>query len=89
MGKKTGFALWEKELLREIAKLGGKSVHQKGTAHVFDAQSSRLAAEKSARVRRERKAARQRQLEMFEGAEGDAGSMDRDRGAGSGDGDAR
>ena len=43
-----GFALMSEARRREIASLGGRAAHQKGTAHKFTSAEARLAGEKRA-----------------------------------------
>lgn len=43
---KRGFAAWDKERLREVAKKGGESAHQLGTAHEFTSEEARKAGRK-------------------------------------------
>ena len=43
---KRGFASMSKEKQREIASLGGRAAHQKGTAHQFTAEEAREAGRK-------------------------------------------
>ena len=82
--KLRGFALWEREMLIAISRLGGQKAHQMGVAHVFDSESARLAARKSALVRRRKRAANRKQLEMFPERRGVGDSSD---GTGGGGGD--
>lgn len=48
---KRGFASISPERRREIASMGGKSAHAKGTAHQYNPETARAAAQKSARSR--------------------------------------
>ncbi|MBL8505954.1 MAG: stress-induced protein [Methylobacillus glycogenes] len=41
-----GFAAMSPQKQREIASMGGKAAHAKGTAHEFDSNSARLAGRK-------------------------------------------
>ena len=41
-----GFAAMSPEKQRQIASMGGKAAHAKGTAHEFDSVSARLAGRK-------------------------------------------
>lgn len=43
---KRGFASLSKERQREIARLGGKKAHERGTAHRFDKEEARAAGRK-------------------------------------------
>lgn len=43
---KRGFASLSKERQREIARLGGKKAHERGTAHRFDKEEAREAGRK-------------------------------------------
>lgn len=52
---RRGFAAMSAEKQREIASLGGKSAHAKGTAHEFNSEEARIAGSKggkAARVKR-------------------------------------
>lgn len=42
--KKTGFAAMPPERQREVASMGGRAAHEKGTSHRFDSNSGRAAA---------------------------------------------
>lgn len=54
--KKRGFAAMSPEKQREIASLGGKAAHMKGTAHQFTKETARAAALRSVQKRREQSA---------------------------------
>ncbi len=41
-----GFASMDEERQREIASMGGKAAHEKGTAHEFDSEEAREAGRK-------------------------------------------
>jgi general stress protein YciG len=45
-----GFASMDPERQREIASMGGKAAHEKGTAHEFDSQSARDAGRKGGKA---------------------------------------
>lgn len=44
--KKRGFALLSPERRKEIASLGGKACHAKGTAHEFTSEEAKVAGHK-------------------------------------------
>lgn len=44
--KPRGFAAMSPDKVREIASLGGKAAHEKGTAHEFTAEEARAAGRK-------------------------------------------
>jgi general stress protein YciG len=44
--KARGFAAMDEEERREIASMGGRAAHQRGTAHEFDAEEAREAGRK-------------------------------------------
>jgi general stress protein YciG len=44
--KQRGFASMDEEKQREIASLGGRAAHQKGTAHKFTPEEARAAGRK-------------------------------------------
>jgi general stress protein YciG len=44
--KQRGFASMDEEKQREIASLGGRAAHQKGTAHEFTPEEARAAGRK-------------------------------------------
>jgi uncharacterized protein len=44
--KKRGFASMDAERQREIASMGGKAAHEKGTAHEFTSEEARKAGRK-------------------------------------------
>ncbi len=43
---RRGFASMSSEKQKEIAQMGGKAAHEKGTAHTWDADEARLAGRK-------------------------------------------
>ena len=47
-----GFAAMDSARQREIASLGGKAAHQKGTAHEFTSEEARIAGSKGGKARR-------------------------------------
>lgn len=53
--KKMGFAAISPERQREIASLGGKAAHRKGTAHQFTPETGKIAGRKGGLVRKQRK----------------------------------
>lgn len=44
--KRMGFAAMSPEKQREIASLGGKAAHRKGTAHQFTPEEAKIAGRK-------------------------------------------
>lgn len=48
---KRGFASMDAGKQREIASLGGKAVHVKGTGHEFTSEEARLAGSKGGKAR--------------------------------------
>lgn len=48
---KRGFASMDEARQREIASLGGRAAHQKGTAHEFTSEEAREAGRKGGRAR--------------------------------------
>lgn len=46
MPKLRGFAAMDKDIIKEIARLGGKAAHVKGTAHKFTSEEARVAGKK-------------------------------------------
>jgi uncharacterized protein len=46
---KRGFASMDPERQREIASMGGRAAHEKGTAHEFTPEEARRAGEKGGR----------------------------------------
>lgn len=64
MEKKRGFAAMSAERLQEIASMGGKACHAKGTGHQFtrsEAQrAGRLGGKRSGEARRAQRAAAER-----------------------------
>ena len=53
--KRRGFAAMSPEKQREIASKGGKSAHQKGTAHQFTSEEAREAGTKGGKAAAEKK----------------------------------
>jgi general stress protein YciG len=53
--KRRGFAVMSAEKQREIASKGGKSAHQKGTAHQFTPEEARSAGTKGGRAAADKK----------------------------------
>ncbi|MEX0932300.1 MAG: KGG domain-containing protein [Parcubacteria group bacterium] len=53
-GRGRGFASMDEDRQREIASMGGKAAHQKGTAHEFDSESGREAGRKGGLSRRKK-----------------------------------
>ena len=53
--KRRGFAAMSPEKQREIASKGGKSAHQKGTAHQFTSEEARQAGTKGGRAAADKK----------------------------------
>ncbi|MFZ5482139.1 MAG: KGG domain-containing protein, partial [Myxococcota bacterium] len=49
-----GFAAMDETRQREIARMGGKAAHEKGTAHEFTPEEARSAGAKGGRVAHER-----------------------------------
>ena len=45
-----GFASMDPEKQRDIASMGGKAAHEKGTAHEFDSESAREAGRKGGKA---------------------------------------
>lgn len=54
--KDRGFASMSKERQREIASLGGRTAHQKGTAHKWTAEEAVKAGQKGGRKSADNKA---------------------------------
>ncbi|WP_072716994.1 KGG domain-containing protein [Planktothrix tepida] len=48
--KKRGFASMDKEQQREIASKGGKTAHEKGTAHKWTSETAREAGRKGGKA---------------------------------------
>lgn len=48
--RKRGFASMDEARQREIASLGGRAAHQKGTAHEFTSEEAREAGRKGGRA---------------------------------------
>jgi general stress protein YciG len=53
--KRRGFAAMSPDKQREIASKGGKSAHQKGTAHQFTSEEAREAGTKGGKAAAEKK----------------------------------
>ena len=53
-GKGRGFAGMDENRQREIARMGGKAAHEKGTAHEFTSEEARTAGAKGGRVAHQR-----------------------------------
>jgi uncharacterized protein len=54
--KLRGFAAMSKERQKEIASLGGKMAHQRGTAHQFDTEAAKAAGKKGGEASRKKRA---------------------------------
>ena len=54
-----GFASMDSDKQREIASMGGKAAHQKGTAHEFTSEEAREAGRKGGQARGNRNALNQ------------------------------
>ncbi len=54
MKRMTGFALLPKERQKEMAGIGGKAAHQRGTAHEWNPEAAALAGRKGGLVRAQR-----------------------------------
>lgn len=54
---KGGFGAMTAEQLKEMARLGGKAAHARGTAYVFNSETARAAAMKGVETRRAKRAA--------------------------------
>lgn len=54
---RRGFAAMSAEKQREIASLGGKSAHAKGTAHEFNSEEARIAGAKGGKAAQARRQA--------------------------------
>lgn len=50
--QRRGFAAMDPEKQREIAKRGGKTAHEKGTAHQWNSEEARAAGAKGGRISR-------------------------------------
>lgn len=50
-----GFAGMDEDRQKEIASMGGKAAHEKGTAHEFDSESGREAGRKGGQSRQGKK----------------------------------
>lgn len=50
--RQQGFATMSKERQREIASLGGKAAHAKGTAHKWDTYEAQEAGRKGGKISR-------------------------------------
>jgi general stress protein YciG len=46
MANKRGFACVDPDLRREIARMGGRAAHARGTAHEFTSEEARAAGRK-------------------------------------------
>jgi hypothetical protein len=57
-GVSRGFATMDPLKQREIASLGGKTAHQKGTAHTWNSDTAREAGRKAAAARARNRAAK-------------------------------
>jgi general stress protein YciG len=53
-GSNRGFASMDEEKQREIASIGGKAAHEKGTAHEFTPEEAREAGSKGGKVAHEK-----------------------------------
>ena len=51
---KRGFASMDEERQREIASMGGKAAHAKGTAHEFNSEEARAAGSKGGKAAHEK-----------------------------------
>jgi uncharacterized protein len=49
---KRGFASMDKERQRQIASMGGKAAHEKGTAHQYTSDEARTAGKKGGKRKR-------------------------------------
>ena len=49
-GEGRGFAGMDEERRREVARMGGRAAHQKGTAHEFSSEEAREAGRKGGRA---------------------------------------
>jgi hypothetical protein len=52
---KRGFAGMDPQTQREIASLGGRTAHQKGTAHQWTSETAKLAAQRSVAAKQAKK----------------------------------
>lgn len=50
-----GFASMAPEKQRQIASIGGKAAHKKGTAHQWTSEEARIAGQKGGRARQRKK----------------------------------
>jgi len=48
---KRGFAAMNEDKQREIASMGGKAAHQRGTAHEFTSEEAKAAGRRGGRAR--------------------------------------
>lgn len=55
--KKKGFASMDPQRQREIASMGGRTAHSRGTAHEFTSEEAREAGRKGGSARRKRNGA--------------------------------
>lgn len=53
--QRRGFAVMDRDMQRAIAALGGRTAHQKGTAHEFTSDEAREAGRKGGRARSSKK----------------------------------
>jgi general stress protein YciG len=51
-----GFASMNPEKQRQIASIGGKAAHKKGTAHEWSSEEARMAGQKGGRARQRKPA---------------------------------
>ena len=49
-GRSRGFAAMDREKQRQIASMGGRAAHEKGTAHEFTSEEAREAGRKGGEV---------------------------------------
>jgi general stress protein YciG len=54
MKNKRGFAVMDKDRVREIARAGGKRAHQMGTAHEFNSETARAAGLKGRGIKKKK-----------------------------------
>lgn len=50
--KERGFASMDADKQREIARKGGRSAHEKGTAHEWDSEEAKAAGRKGGEAKR-------------------------------------
>jgi general stress protein YciG len=53
--ERRGFASMDRARQREIAKMGGRAAHKKGTAHEWTSDEARIAGRKGGHLSRERR----------------------------------